>query len=91
MKRRTAGSRVDGVFKRLDCLDQRARLVIQTADGKTVQLLMADPSQVTLGGGGEKTFACGAQKNPRQVTVQYNAKPDTKLHTAGVVVAIEFH
>jgi hypothetical protein len=87
----TAGSSVEGVFARLDCLDQRARLVIQTSDGKTMQLLMADPSQVSLGGGGEKTFSCGAQKQTRQVTVHYNAKPDAKLHTAGEVVAIEFH
>ena len=87
----TAGSSVEGVFQKLDCLDQRARLVIQTADGKTVQLLMADPSQVSLGGGGEKTFGCGVQKNARQVTVHYNAKPDAKLHTAGEVIAIEFH
>jgi tetratricopeptide (TPR) repeat protein len=87
----TAGASVDGVFARLDCLDQRARLVIQTSDGKTMQLLMADPSQVSLGGGGEKTFSCGAQKQARQVTVHYNAKPDAKLHTAGEVVAIEFH
>jgi len=87
----TAGSSVEGVFQKLDCLDQRARLVIQTADGKTVQLLMADPSQVSLGGGGEKTFSCGAQKNARQVTVHYNPKPDAKLHTAGEVIAIEFH
>ena len=86
-----AGSAVEGAFQKLDCLDQRARLVIQTADGKTVQLLMADPSQVSLGGGGEKTFSCGAQKHLRQVTVHYNAKPDAKLHTAGEVVAIEFH
>ena len=86
-----AGSRVDGVFQKLDCLDQRARLVIQTSDGKTMQLLMADPSQVSLGGGGEKTFSCGAQKQLRQVTVQYNAKPDAKLHTSGEVIAIEFH
>jgi hypothetical protein len=87
----TAGTSVEGVFARLDCLDQRARLVIQTPDGKTMQLLMADPSQVSLGGGGEKTFSCGAQKQARQVTVHYNAKPDGKLHTAGEVVAIEFH
>jgi tetratricopeptide (TPR) repeat protein len=87
----TAGSSVDGVFQKLDCLDQRARLVIQTSDGKTVQLLMADPSQVSLGGGGEKTFTCGAQKQARQVTVHYNAKADAKLHTTGEVVAIEFH
>jgi hypothetical protein len=86
-----AGASVDGVFQKLDCLDQRARLVLQTSDGKTVQLLMADPSQVALGGGGEKTFSCGAQKQLRQVTVQYNAKPDAKLHTSGEVIAIEFH
>lgn len=86
----SGGASVQGVFQRLDCLDQRARLVIQTSDGRSVQLLMADPSQVSLGGGGEKTFNCGAQKNARQVTVHYNAKPDAKLHTAGEVVAIEF-
>ncbi len=86
----TANSSVQGVFQRLDCLDTRARLVIQTADGKTTQLLMADPSQVSLGGGGEKTFSCGAQKQARHVTVHYNAKPDAKLKTVGEVVAIEF-
>jgi hypothetical protein len=85
-----AGASVDGVFQRLDCLDSRARLVLQTADGKTLQLLMADPSQISLGGGGEQTLSCGPQK-PRQVTVHYNAKSDAKLHTAGEVIAIEFH
>jgi hypothetical protein len=86
-----AGASVEGAFQRLDCLDQRARLVIQTADGKTVQLLMSDPSQIALGGGGEQTFVCGPQKRARQVTVHYTAKPDSKLHTAGEVTAIEFH
>jgi len=86
-----AGASVQGTFQKLDCLDNRARLVILTADGKTVQLLMADPSQVTTGGGGDQTLVCGAQKSARQVTVHYNAKPDAKLHTAGEVTAIEFH
>jgi hypothetical protein len=86
-----AGVSVEGMIQRLDCLDQRARLVIQTPDGKTMQLLMADPSQITLGGGGEKTFTCGAQKQARSATIHYNAKPDAKLHTEGVVIAIEFH
>lgn len=86
-----AGASVQGVFQRLDCLNGSARFVVQTADGKTVQLLMGDPSQVSLAGGGEKTLACGAQKNPRQVVVRYTAQPDAKLHTAGVVTAIEFH
>ena len=86
-----AGPSVQGTFQRLECLGQGARLVIQTADGKTVQLLMADPSQITTGGGGDQTLSCGPQKHARQVVVHYNAKPDAKLHTAGVATAIEFH
>jgi cytochrome c-type biogenesis protein CcmH/NrfG len=85
-----AGPSVQGVFQRLDCLDQRARLVIQTPDGKSVQLLMADPSKVTTGGGGDQTLVCGAQKGARQVTVHYNVKADAKLHTTGEVTSIEF-
>jgi tetratricopeptide (TPR) repeat protein len=86
-----SGPSVQGTFQRLDCLGQGARLVIQTADGKTVQLLMSDPSQIITGGGGDQTLVCGPQKNARQVIVHYNAKPDAKLHTAGVATAIEFH
>jgi hypothetical protein len=86
-----AGPSVQGTFQRLDCLSQGARLVIQTGDGQTVQLLMSDPSQITTGGGGDQTLACGPQKNARQVVVHYTAKPDAKLHTAGVATSIEFH
>ena len=87
-----AGSSAEGMFQKLDCLNGSARMVIQTADGKTMELLLADPSQVSLGGGGgEQTLACGAQKNPRRVVVHYNPKPDAKLHTAGEVITIEFH
>jgi tetratricopeptide (TPR) repeat protein len=87
-----SGSSVEGVFQKLECLSGAARMVIQTLDGKTVQLLMGDPSQISVGGGGaEQTLACGAQKNPRNVLVHYNPKPDTKLHTAGEVTTIEFH
>ena len=85
------GASVQGTFQKLDCLDQRARLVIETPDGKTIQLLMSDPSKITTGGGGDQTLACGTQKNARQVTVTYNAKADQKLHTAGEVTMIEFH
>ncbi len=86
-----AGPSVQGIFQRLDCLSQGARLVIQTGDGKTVQLLMSDPSQITTGGTGDQTLVCGAQKNARQVVVHYTANPDAKLHTAGVATSIEFH
>jgi hypothetical protein len=84
------GPSVQGVFARLDCLGQQARLVIQVAEGKTVQLLVPDPSQINAGGG-EKALACGPQKQSRQVLVHYTAKPDAKLQTVGVATAIEFH
>jgi tetratricopeptide (TPR) repeat protein len=85
-----AGARVQGVLQRLDCLGQQARLVIQTGDGKTVQLAVADPSQIVMAGG-EQALACGPQNPARQVVVHYTAKSDLKLHTAGVATAIEFH
>jgi tetratricopeptide (TPR) repeat protein len=84
------GPSVQGVFARLDCLGNQARLVIQVAEGKTVQLLVPDPSQLNATGG-EKALTCGPQKQPRQVLVHYTAKPDAKLQTAGVATTIEFH
>lgn len=84
------GPSVQGVFARLDCLGTEARLVIQVADGKTVQLLVPDPTNINTGGD-EKALNCGPQKQPRQVLVHYTAKPDAKLHTAGEATAIEFH
>jgi hypothetical protein len=88
-----SGSSVQGAFQKLDCLpSNQARMVIQGEDGKTVQLLVADPSQIDLGGGGaDQSLSCGPQKRIRQVVVHYNPKADTKLHTAGIVTAIEFH
>jgi hypothetical protein len=81
---------VEGMLARLDCLGKQAKLVIQTADGKTIQLLVGDPSQIVIAGGGEKALACGIQKSSRKVSVQYKAKPNAKLKTAGVATTIEF-
>ena len=81
---------VEGQFVRLDCLGNQARIVIQTADGKIVQLLIRDPAQVGISGGGEKSLGCGVQKPPRHVVVQFVAKPDAKLKTTGEVTTIEF-
>ena len=63
MKQQNAGPVWKACSQRLDCLGKQARLVIQTADGKTVQLLVADPSQIAIGGGGEQSLSCGPQKN----------------------------
>jgi len=83
-------ARVTGVLQRLDCQGPQARMVIQTADGKTVELSVADPSQIAVAGG-DQALACGVQKPARQVLVLYTPKPDQKLHTAGVATSIEFH
>jgi hypothetical protein len=83
-------SKVEGVFQRLDCLGRQARLVIQTADGKAVQFAVRDPSKIVITGGGEKTLSCGAQRPVHKVLVEYLAKPDAKLRTAGEATAIEF-
>ena len=81
---------VEGVFERLDCLGRYARVVIKTADGNAVRLLVPDPRQIVLVGGGEKALACGPQKSPRKVLVQYKAKADAKLRTTGEATTIEF-
>jgi hypothetical protein len=81
---------VEGLFERLDCLGRQARLVIQGADGKTIQLVVRDPAQIVIVGGAEKAFGCGAQKPSQKVLVEYIAKPDAKQRTAGEAVSIEF-
>lgn len=83
-------AKIEGMFERLDCLGKQARLVIQGGDGKTMQLLVRDPSQIVIVGGAEKAFGCGAQKPPQKVLVEYIAKPDAKQRVAGEAVSIEF-
>lgn len=85
-----AAAHVQGVFERLDCQGRLGRMIIQTAGGKTVELVIADPTQIVVSGAGQ-ALACGPQKPARQVLVQYNPKPDPRLHATGVVTSIEFH
>ncbi len=81
---------LDGVFLRLECLSgDQARMVIKTSDGKTVQLLIRSPSQISLSGG-EKTMGCGVQSGSPRVHVEYQGKPDAKMRTTGDVTSIEF-
>jgi len=83
-------AKLEGTLARFDCLGPKARLVVSGADGKQVQLLVPDPSQIVLEGGGEKTLACGAQRPPRKVLIEYNVRQDLKYKTAGDAVSIEF-
>jgi len=79
-----------GVLKQVDCLGKRLRLVVEDDDRKTIKLLVADPGQmVILGGGGERQLSCGSQGS-RRVKVEYIPKADAKLATKGEVATIEF-
>ncbi|MGA2185245.1 MAG: hypothetical protein ABSH47_19675 [Bryobacteraceae bacterium] len=80
---------VDGVFERFDCLGQQGRLVIHTAQGRVVRLLVTDPSQASIQGS-DGALACGAQKPARKVHVSYDQKPNQKTGTSGEVRAIQF-
>ncbi len=64
-----ASGKLDGTLQRFDCLGRQARLVVLNGTGKIVQLLVPDPSQIVLSGGGKLTLACGPQKPARKVLV----------------------
>lgn len=85
-----AAGKIDGTLQRFDCIGRQGRLSIAGADGKSIQLMVRNPSQLLLSGGGELTLACGVQKTQRKVVVLYNPKPDRKSGTAGEAVSIEF-
>ncbi len=86
-----AGATLKGTLERVDCLKGPVRITIASAGHKLTRLLIPDPGQLTTGGSGERTFACGLQRPPRPVTVEYNPKRDPKYNTTGEAVSLEFH
>lgn len=85
----TGDHSLSGMLERVDCLGGPARLLIRGEDHKLVQVLVRDPGQVVVRGS-RKTFACGVQRPPLKVNLQYNARTDAKFKTAGDVVVVEF-
>jgi hypothetical protein len=81
--------KVTGMLKQVDCLGKQARLLIDGEDRKVHKLLVVDPSQTAISGGGEQALGCGVQK-PRRVVVEYFPKVNARLATAGEVATIEF-
>jgi hypothetical protein len=82
--------KVTGTLKRVDCMaKQQAVLSIEAEDRKLVKLLIAEPAKVAYTGSGEVTLGCGIQK-ARKITVEYFAKANSKLATAGEVATIDF-
>jgi len=84
------GKPVTGKLERVDCLSGIARLVIRDARNRLSQYKVLDPSQVAITGAGELTLACGPQRPPRAIKLEYKAVADEKLATAGNVLTIEF-
>jgi hypothetical protein len=78
-----------GALKQVDCLGKRLRLVVEGDNGKTFKLLVTDPSQIAISGGGELTLGCGAQHD-RHVKVEFFPKANARLATTGEVATIEF-
>ena len=81
---------VSGMLQRVDCLKGPSRLVIKTADGKLLQLLVKDAAKVAILNAKEQTLGCGAQTPARKITVEYQPAADAKTGTAGTVLTIEF-
>ena len=79
---------VSGMLQRVDCLKGPSKLVVKTADGKLLTLLVKDPTKVTILNAREQTLGCGAQTPARKVAVEY--QPSTGAGSAGVLLTLEF-
>ena len=77
-------------MRQIDCLRGAARLVVESADGKLTRLVIRDPSKVVVLGGGRLELACGSQKQPRTVVIEYFPKADAALGVIGEVATIDY-
>jgi hypothetical protein len=82
--------KIEGILQRVECSRGTARLVISGAGKKQTRLLVKDPSQIVIAGGGEHTLACGVQRPPRKVKVEFNPRKDATALTDGDAQLIEF-
>ena len=81
---------VQGLFSRLDCLGDRARLHLRV-EGGILPLAILDAASVRVSGPdtGLVELKCGEQK-PRPVTVEYQPSEDLDFRTEGIVKVIQF-
>jgi len=78
-----------GNLKQVDCLGSQARILVEGDDRKIVRLLVPDPGQIVITGGGEHVLGCGVHKAQR-VAIEYFPKANSRLATVGEVATIEF-
>jgi hypothetical protein len=81
--------KISGTLQQVDCLNTQARLTVRTASGGRLKLLVVNPGQIAITGGGQHALGCGPQ-NARRVTVEYWAKSNARLGTSGEVATLEF-
>ena len=81
---------VQGLFSRLDCLGERARLHLQV-EGGILPLAILDAASVRVSGpeDGLVELSCGEQKL-RPVMVVYQPSEDLDFRTEGIVKVIQF-
>ncbi|MEN6605216.1 MAG: hypothetical protein ABFD86_22630 [Bryobacteraceae bacterium] len=82
--------KVEGLLERVDCVRGTARLSVRDASRGLTQLLIREPGKVALSGAKDATLACGPQRKPRRVIIEYFAKPDKQSGTVGEVATVEF-
>jgi tetratricopeptide (TPR) repeat protein len=81
--------RLAGDLKRVECIGNRMRLVVEAEDHKLTRLLIPDPAHVAILGASSETLACGPQK-VRRIVVEYFPKRDARSATVGEVATIQF-
>ena len=77
-----------GTLERVDCTRGRATLRLRTGEGQSVAFAVPDVSKLSVIGSTQATLACGAQRPPRQVKVDY--LPGKTKAAPGEAVTIEF-
>lgn len=77
-----------GVLESVQCQGRRARLLLRDPAGKAMAMTVPEAGKVVVLGAGQELvqLACGPQKPPRRVKVEYTAKADAP----GEVLSIEF-
>ena len=78
---------VTGKLMRVECIGKQLRLEVKDDAGKTLRLLVPDPSLVEMTGA-DPTVACGPQK-PRAVRISYKPNKE-KNGVSGEATRIEF-
>jgi tetratricopeptide (TPR) repeat protein len=84
-----SSQKISGTLTRVECLGTQARLHV-TSGRQTTRLLVADPGQVALSGGGQISLTCGVQRPGRAVTVEYQPRKDAGQGIAGDALTVEF-